>query len=518
MFKRYYHRFIQSFLASTLISVGILSHAQIIEIPLENRTAISTDIVEGTVISQFSFWDDNQHNIYTAHKIQVFKLLKGGTTDEYIELITPGGTVGLQKQTVQPSLQVSTGDVGVFFLKQNAIPMANTSFQTNIQLKPTAGPQGFIEYDVHQGLAADPFAIYDDPEIQVLESIQTLTGQIPTSIQPYDFSDIVALQLGVMEASSITSFTPTTATAGTQTTITITGNDFGSSGVVRFSNADDGGNTYIDGSPAEIISWNNSTIVVQVNSYAGTGTIQVVGNGTATSVQTLTVPYAQINAVHEFVPYPTRHINRNDNGGYIWQMHTDFNNHSSANAAFVRAMDSWRCNSGVFWEIGSVTATDVIANDDVNIVRFDNGSELDEGTGGVCTSRFSGCYVGSSIEWYVEELDIVFNDGTNWNYDTDPPTSTEFDFETVAVHELGHGHQLGHVIDPSDLMHFSTTIGTYNRDPSVNNLACSEDVQSRSIDGLVCGQTAMFNYCCESNDTDNDGVCDSDEVLGCTSS
>ncbi len=112
-------------------------------------------------------------------------------------------------------------------------------------------------------------------------------------------------------------------------------------------------------------------------------------------------------------------------------MFTDFDAASLANAAFVRSLESWRCNSGINWEIGAVTTIDEVAGDGINIVRHDNGSELPSGVLGRCTSRFSGCSFGGLISWYVDEMDIVFNDTTNWNYTINAPGFTEYDFESV---------------------------------------------------------------------------------------
>lgn len=482
----------------SFFAIAGYSQCSLVEVPLAARTTTSNAIVEGEVVSKFSFWDDNQHNIYTANKIKVFKQLKGATVYQYIEVITEGGTVGLDMQTVEPSLQLEVGEVGVFFLKPNQVASNNAPFQTGFQGQPKAGPQAFIKYDVINGWATDHFTKYTDPEVQVLGYIRNATNQSPTKLVKYDFSD-EADEWAAKGGTTITNFTPTTATAGTATTITINGSGFGASaGTVRFSSADDGGATFVDGLATEIISWNDAQIVVEVYQEAGTGPIQVVGSATATSATDLTVSYAQLNA--EFDPgtgeesYQTRHQNRHGNGGYLWRMQTDFDANVDANAAFVRSLESWRCNTQIFWEIGTVTTTDVAANDNINIVRFDNGGELPNGVLGRCTSRWSGCG-GATIEWFVDELDIVFDDGTNWNFTTAAPQFTEFDFESVSVHELGHGHQLGHVINTNDVMHFSISNGEQQRNPSANNLAGAIDVQSRSVVS-VCSETPMSNFSC----------------------
>jgi hypothetical protein len=118
------------------------------------------------------------------------------------------------------------------------------------------------------------------------------------------------------------------------------------------------------------------------------------------------------------------------------------------------------------------------------------------------TSFWSGCGTGSSkdcltgvgtpaFQWYVTELDIVFNDGANWFYGTGSPGEGQSDFESVSVHELGHGHQLGHLCPSGGVMYYVITTGTTNRTPNANEIACAADISSRSTGTVICGQPLM---------------------------
>lgn len=132
----------------------------------------------------------------------------------------------------------------------------------------------------------------------------------------------------------------------------------------------------------------------------------------------------------------------------------------------------------------------------MNIIRFDVGSELPPGTLGVNTSYFSSCSSGSSLFYFVSELDIVFNNTTNWQFGPGNATGSQVDFETVAVHELGHGHQLAHVINTNAIMHYAIANGVNNRTLSASDIAGGNDVQSRSTTNPVCGQGLMTNHPC----------------------
>jgi hypothetical protein len=146
--------------------------------------------------------------------------------------------------------------------------------------------------------------------------------------------------------------------------------------------------------------------------------------------------------------------------------------------------------------LGSSTAVDVVAFDNINIVRFDVGAELPAGVLGRTSSYWNGCAQGSDVNWFVAELDIVYNDGINWNFGPGAPTGGQIDFESVSVHELGHAHQLGHVIDNSKIMFWSAGPGSANRILSQEDIDGASDVQTRSTGNPVCGLGVMTGSDC----------------------
>ena len=474
------------------------------EVSLSQQVQSSTQIIEGKVISKKSFWDNNRSNIYTINTVEVFKVFKGQALST-IEIVTRGGAVGLEAEIVSPSLQLEINDIGIFTLENNNNNLPNNS---NARFKPYSEAQGFYKYNTYTNVAVNPFKIKNGIA-HFYNEIETLTNRSYTAVNTFDIEQIITTLNTNRNVAAINNFTPTNATAGTKTVLTINGSGFGATKQnVGFANANDGGSTYTLALATQILTWNDTQITVEIPSQAGTGTIAII-NSAATAIifssaGTLNINYSEINAVSDAVSagtnvaYPTQHINRNGNGGYIWQMHTDFNNNAAANASFMRAFDTWRCETDIYWEIGAVTAIDVVANDDVNIIRFDNGAELSAGVLGVCTSRFSGCFTNgnTSIDWFVEELDIVFDDTTNWQFGPANANGAQIDFETVAVHELGHGHQLGHVIDSNKIMHYAIGGGTNNRVLNASDIAAGNDVQSRSTTLAPCGTTSMSNFDC----------------------
>ncbi len=468
------------------------------EVPLNVQVHASSQIIEGKVISKKSYWDANGQNIYTVNKVEVYKVFKGQELS-VVEIVTVGGTVGLDAQIVTPSLQLDLNDVGVFTLVDNTVslPSEYRSFETY------SDTQGFYKYNVFNNIVINPYGIKENIA-DFYNDIVSLTNSNYSVISQFN-----ADQTANRGGAAIVSISPTTATAGTQTVLTINGAGFGTTVQnVGFADANDGGAGFTFALESQILSWTDTQITVQIPSRAGTGQVAIINSAAtailAASAQTLNIEYAEINAVSDAittgvnVAYPTQHQGDNGAGGYTWQMFTDFDANNAANASFVRALNSWRCETEVNWIIGPVTTTDVVANDGINIVRMDNGDELPNGVLGRCTSRFSGCFIsgGTSLQWFVSELDIAFNDTTNWQFGPSAPSFSQFDFESVAVHELGHGHQLAHVIDTNVVMHYAISNGESQRSLSAGDINGGGDVHSRSTTNPACGNPLMQDFDC----------------------
>ncbi len=465
---------------------------------LNERVSQASLVIEGKVIDKKSFWDPSHQNIYTSNLIEVYKSFKN-TPSPYLEVITEGGIVGNNKEVVEPSLNVSINDIGVFTLNPNSLP---NQFGKQVY-ECYASAQGFIKYNVEENLATETFKTYTNLSATFYNEIQLVTGVAYSLIKPYNAFYLPAV-ISVAAPAALTSFSPTAITAGTFSVLTINGSGFGAvqgTSFVEFKNADDGGATYVKPDASAYVSWSATQILVIVpstnstsNASAGTGLIRVdVGGVKSTSATNLTIQYNHINVYSSVAPatiYNTRHINKQV-GGYNWKMYTTFNSNALAKASFLRAFQTWRCGTYINWTSSTTTTINAAANDGVNVIRFDVGSELPAGVLGRCTNRFSGCGSNPSQSWFVDELDIVFDDATTWNFGPAAPTLSQYDFESVAVHELGHGHELGHVINTLEIMNYSIANGQSKRVLSTNDLAGGNAVMARNASGTVCSLTMM---------------------------
>lgn len=498
--------FLIALFLSTAMTFTSLAQELMIEVPLPTQVQSSSQIIEGKVISKTSFWDDNHHNIHTVNTIEVYKVFKGQTISETIEVITPGGSVGDNSEVVSPSLSLNVGEIGVFMLHDNNVSITNGTSQS--KFKPYASSQGFYKYDLKSNKVFNPFMSKEGISTEFHNTIKALTNNTNViEVTHFDAQDVYNTNIANRDANGvieINNFSPTTLNGGVRDLLTINGIGFGNTqGTVNFRDANFGGSQYFTALDTQIVSWNDSQIVVEVPSRAGTGDIQVVTsfNFTITSSNDLTVFYSQINPGNETNAFQSQHFDLNGSGGYTWQMETSFNANAAANASFVRAFDSWVCTTGINWEIGAVTTVDIIADDDVNVIRFDNGAELPDGVLGRCTSRFGSCSNASSpggLDIVVTELDIVFNDVftgdfsvLSWEFGPGTATGFEVDFESVAVHELGHGHQLAHIINPGEVMHYSIANSQNSRDLGASDLAGAADMMDRNINTSVCGTASM---------------------------
>lgn len=266
------------------------------EVPLSDQVQFSTQIIEGKVISKKSFWDVNRQNIYTTNTIEVYKVFKGSPLST-IEIVTRGGTVGLEAEIVTPSLQLDINDFGIFTLENNNYNLYDNS---SIRFKPYSEAQGFYKYNTYTNAAVNPFkvkrgitAFYDE--------IEALTNKNYTNISDFDVEQLVTASNANRNVNAITNFSPTTATAGTETVLTINGSGFGATKQnIGFADANDGGGTFVFALASQILSWNDSQITVLIPTRAGTGPIAIINSaGTAIIFQSssnLNITYSQLNA------------------------------------------------------------------------------------------------------------------------------------------------------------------------------------------------------------------------------
>ncbi|WP_298494375.1 T9SS type A sorting domain-containing protein [uncultured Algibacter sp.] len=504
-------KFIFTALVFFMSITTVSSQVSLKEISLKDQIGNSSLVVEGKVIAKKSFWDADHKMIYTAYTIDVYKVFKGESYKQ-IEVIVKGGIVGLNAFIVSHGLKLGKGLTGVFTLNESNLNIGLTNTISAKTYKVYSGVQGFYNYNLSDDIATNPFSERKGIKSTLYEDIIKVTKKNYKIVSNFDIDSVVKKSTQKKSSSTPTgiTFSPTTISAGTGSVLTIQGSGFGSTqGKVGFRDSDSAGSPFFDALDTHVLSWSDNLITVEVpvilsnddniDGTAGTGNIRVTDSegSSNTSSAVLSISYSEINVSGDFgvgdgfKSYQTQHHNNNGSGGYTWIMENDFFNeltHADAPDAFLRAFNNWRCETKVNWEISNTfTNTSVISTSE-NIISFDydgTDGELDAGILGTCTYGFSGSVCSSGIVWYVTDIDIVFDRETNWYFGTGDITN-KFDFETVALHELGHGHQLGHVINTSNVMHFSIGEENINTILDTNSITGANDVQTRSVFSHSC--------------------------------
>jgi PKD repeat protein len=492
-------------LAIISVTSQVVGQCMLKPISLTERVNNSSLIVEGVVISKKSYWNAEQNYIYTSNLVQVKQVLKGSPNISFLEIITNGGEVDNKRLSVEPALMLNDAQEGVFML--NAIPNKASKFGYNTY-ETYADEQGFIKFDMRENTATDLFHKYNDINVELYGAISTIMGvQIPNYFN--------AAQQGKFgnsaQIAAVTGISPTNISAGTFSVLTITGTGFGTgpsaTNFVSFLNADDGGATFIGANATQYVSWTATQIQVRVPTRtngcgtAGTGQVRVTTTtGNTLSATSLTVNYGHLNLINPGSPttaasqvYNTRHVNDNASGGYTWVYSTNFISNALAVASFTRAIKTWTCATYINWIVSaSSSPIIVVANDGVNIVRFDDAATpLPAGVLGRCSSWWSGCGSNPNMNWFVAELDIEFDNAVNWQYGPALATGSQYDFESVCLHELGHGHQLSHVINNADVMHYAIANAVNKRTLNVDDIAGGNAVMTRNLSGGVCSAPVM---------------------------
>ena len=489
-----------------LAQAPVAAEAHCLLLPLDpaRRVQQSAMVVEAQVRDAQSFWDAGHHRLFTRHRLQVFSILKGQPADTTgLVLLTEGGRLDLDQQTLTNTLQLGPGQRGVFFLA--AAPWPGLPVAGRL-LTPVGSQQGFIEVNPLDGTATEPFRTYPALGPAFYQQLTHLTGQARQVLQPLPaLPKPPAARLTGTLAPVVASVGPLSLPAGVGAVLTISGSGFGSSrgtGFVEFRNADDGGATRVKAREADYLAWADNRIQVRVPSAgsgghpAGSGLVRVTTDGQlqAESLTPITVVYALTNveSTDGSLLQRPNHIAQNASGGISFQLGPSFV--AGPTAAWQRALASWRCNTGMNWD-GAAGSSNAIADDGVNVVAFDQGAQLPTQVLGRTTSYYRGCYApDGSVVFWVKEIDMQFDDGANFQFGPANATSPQIDFETVAVHELGHAQQLGHLILPGAVMHYAVARGQNARALSAtSDIAGGRQVlRVRSFRNLGCGGPALL--------------------------
>ncbi len=101
-----------------------LSYAQTTLANFLQKKETSDLIFEGEVIDQVAEHSTSKATLLTINTVRIHKIFQGGHRDSICEIVTPGGFTDDRFLIYGKALQLSTGDVGLFWVKKGAIPFS----------------------------------------------------------------------------------------------------------------------------------------------------------------------------------------------------------------------------------------------------------------------------------------------------------------------------------------------------------------------------------------------------------
>lgn len=358
-------------------------------------------------------------------------------------------------------------------------------------------------------LAGQPDIVFD---YEIMEQENQYYDPVTQRGQPFRCVK-VKNELFPVACPIILSFDPPTAAAGVGEQslndppipgiITIVGENLGtpSTGEYKpshmrlgFTNAGPSGADWCFPPERDIISWSEDTIVVRVPSinedgdiktYAGTGQLLIwntLEDCFSYSVQSLYIPFCVTNLSNLYTASQTREsiltkmVNANEEGGYDLYFGDDILTLDSVEQSFERALNTWRCT----------TKVNMVVKPKSEIADLSEACLIDMDTTlptGVITTlavtRRAPEKCDDNSHSYQPKFDMLFSkyvwrlsdslSGTppieiNW-WTSETPMSPSMDifpnrdFQTVALHELGHASMLLHTKNSDNVM-FTPHAGT----------------------------------------------------------
>jgi hypothetical protein len=228
----------------------------------------------------------------------------------------------------------------------------------------------------------------------------------------------------------ITSITPSSASAGTNTYITIYGNNFGTSqgtSIVKFLRE----RYPADTSDATIqatnyLSWTNEQIVCAVPAFlmgvnyasASSGPVTVVTSSGKSNNYNFNISFG-----YGFLKW------KKSSGQVVFKINENYSSTNDEGPAIRRAMNSWSESGANFsFVYGGGTNVSSSGYDEENSILFDSLS----------SRTIANCYLWCTEGDEILESDIVFNTNKNSFSTTMNYGTYDIDIESVALYELGH--------------------------------------------------------------------------------
>ncbi|MFK7950366.1 MAG: zinc-dependent metalloprotease, partial [Saprospiraceae bacterium] len=420
--------------------------------------------------NEFLEFDINIASLLSSEEFFSGEILIDYNTLTFGSNLVASGIVNITKGNVilTPNYTITITDVSASKLKIEVLSSSNNP-NTLYLIDNTAEQLVHLKIDI-TNLVGNTGIEFDEINMQGASEFFDISSNVVEPFELVKADDELNVDVNALIVPAITDFYPKIVRGGVDT-ITIVGTGFGNYrdlGYVEFTNAREGPLfiEWIRPYSTEYISWSNTMIKVKVTSYgsndgisfsdnyyAGTGKIKVISDVGVTSPQsdsTLNVTFS-ISTKNTnlgngtFTPIELTLIKRNIKGGYTLSLDTSFTNNLTipgAKDAFERALITWRCETGVNFIINDTIPNTPIGNE--IFIKLDTTLPIDVPAR---TKLWLIPNCTGSTQPYLSKFMITFSTKNLWYTDINevPPLPLNtFDFETIALHELGHAHLLNH--------------------------------------------------------------------------
>ncbi|MCX5883832.1 MAG: IPT/TIG domain-containing protein, partial [Deltaproteobacteria bacterium] len=385
----------------TIMGVTENAAALMLEMSLEELASGADFIIVGQVLHQKSYWNRDKTEIFTKVVISTEERLKGIANSGNITIAVPGGTIGDTTVEVTDVPFFSVGEKVVIFIR----PL--TDKQVAEDGLVNTGNDDAPWFQIHGGFQGK-FSVLDDkvgdlPLMKFKERIsKALTGGIPA----YPESGDMLNSEFVSSIQTISGIAPSSAAAGTNTLITISGSNLGTSpGTPYFYYKDNG----YYGCSSCVSSWSDSDVVVKVPIFtASNGYPATAGSGPV---------YLTNPAKYKSNSFPFTVIF--SYGGIKWTGSipvVEFKVNPNGDDAILKAVqdaaNTWNAvsNKSFSFKYAGTTPATKIATNKINEIIWAN---LQPGVIGQTSIRSSG--------GIISECDIAFNTIYKWSTDASTP-------------------------------------------------------------------------------------------------
>ncbi len=458
-------------------------------------------IFEGTIIAQHTFWDMDSLNILTAHTIQISQKVSLKTNLETSKtlgntiLLTKGGHVNNDYMSFSGAPHFQIGDKGVFFTqssKQNihkknqehyvCLINSQTNFLNHHTAKHTIGEENFTLQQVYQKIesAAKSTFVYSSNSSSQIRSNKT--------------------------SATISNINPINLPADGNQELSISGSGFGTftgEAAIYMPNCNQpSGVSYLKIPENYISRWSNNIIQIKVPGFdiqtgfpgVGSGLVRIrMANGEEiTSTQRITISYNHKKLGVQNIDMIS-HNNTGDMPFYISKRLID----DGALPAIERAMDLWYCETGIKFSIEGTVDETCYKVDNKNVISYDDGCSISQ----LGFTRLLVSTCSSRNDVYLRDLDIIINRDKNWSFDLVETPIGKSDFASTILHEIGHAHVLGHVLNNEDILFPIVQRTATKKELVENNKKGGEQILLESKNQNACTNfkpVSTFNdgFCC----------------------